>query len=379
MKIVHIISGLSTGGAEIMLFKFLSSCDSGHFNHTVVSLTDRGTIGDNLERIGIPVHTIDMRKGHFLSFFRVWPLIRMLRQLRPDIIQGWMYHGNIAASAVSMLILRHTKVVWNIRHTVYDLKNEKKLTSLLIRLGSKPFLKANKVIYNSRVSLEQHEKYGYNTKNSVVLPNGFNCDLFKPNNAFSNRFRLAIGLGHTDFLIGIIARYHPMKDHATFLKAVEILKKKYPNVHFIMVGKGLDENNKKIITQIQRAGLNACTHLLGERDNIPEIVAALDIVSLTSSWGEGFPNVIGEAMASCVPCVVTDVGDSAFIVGDTGIVVPPRDPVSLCKGWVSLIEMGEEKRKELGAAARKRIMDYFSLPAITQQYEDLYRQVLNSD
>ena len=376
MKIVHLITSLSTGGAEMMLYKLLSAVDHNHFEHVVVSLIDKGTVvGERIEELGVPVHALGMRHGRLPTTTSVWRLACLGRQLRPDIIQGWMYHGNMAALLVSTLVPAQAKVIWNIRQTIYDLKQEKRLTSLLIRVGAKFSSMPARIIYNSSVSLEFHEKLGYASHRSLVLANGFDCNLFKPDAVARYSFRRSLKLDSEAFLIGVVGRYHPVKDHANFLQAAGILERTWPNVHFVLVGRGMDHTNSELIALIRQIGINGKIHLLGERNDVPHITAALDIAS-SPSQSEGFPNVVGEAMACEVPCVVTDVGDSAKIVDVTGIVIPPRDPQALADGWGRLIEMGAVARRKLGIAARKRIQDNYSLSKIARRYECLYHKVL---
>ena len=286
-----------------------------------------------------------------------------------------MYHGNMAALMVSALSPAQAKVIWNIRQSTYDLKQERRLTSLLIRAGAVHSSKPARIIYNSSVSLEFHKKLGYASHRSLVLANGFDCGQFKPDVAARYSFRRSLKLDSEAFLIGAVGRYHPVKDHANFLQAAEILERTWPNVHFVLVGCGMDHTNSELVALIRQIGINGKIHLLGERTDVHYITAALDIAS-SSSQAEGFPNVVGEAMACEVPCVVTDVGDSAKIVDVTGIVVPPKDPQALAKGWERLIEMGAEARRKLGIAARKRIQANYSLAVITEQYEDLYHRVV---
>jgi glycosyltransferase involved in cell wall biosynthesis len=175
-------------------------------------------------------------------------------------------------------------------------------------------------------------------------------------------------------LIGLIGRYDPMKDHSTFNKAACLLLRERRDVHFILAGRDVKWENKPLAKQI-RDVWKGHFHLLGERNDVANIGAALDVAS-SSSYGEGFPNIIGEAMSCGVPCVVTDVGDSERIVGDTGRVVPPKDPDALAKAWKELIDLGEEGRERLGLAARKRIRDHFELSQISKKYEAFYSSLV---
>jgi glycosyltransferase involved in cell wall biosynthesis len=167
-----------------------------------------------------------------------------------------------------------------------------------------------------------------------------------------------------------------MKDHANFLRAAALFAVDYPHTHFVLVGDGAEAGNAELAEQIEKLQLQSCVHLLGRRTDIAAIDSALDIASSSSSWGEAFPNVIGEAMACGVPCVATDVGDVPQIIGDTGVVVPTRDPHALAAGWGRLAALDAPARRALGLRARQRIIERYSLPAVSAQYADLYTSVI---
>jgi glycosyltransferase involved in cell wall biosynthesis len=180
-----------------------------------------------------------------------------------------------------------------------------------------------------------------------------------------------LGLDPEALLIGMVARFHPQKDHHTFVRAASLLADQ-PGVHFLLCGKEITGQNVELSGWIGGTGIGSRIHLLGLREDIPRVVAALDIATLSSSHGEGSPLVVGEAMASGVPCVVTDVGDSAEIVGATGLVVAPRRPEALAEAWRELIEGGPELRGRLGQLARQRVEERYSLPATVSMYQHLY-------
>jgi glycosyltransferase involved in cell wall biosynthesis len=176
----------------------------------------------------------------------------------------------------------------------------------------------------------------------------------------------------------MIARYHPQKDHANFLRAAAKLDHGHLSIRFVLVGPGVDPNNTELLSIIEESKLVSRVHLLGQRSDIAEITAGLDVATLSSAWGEAFPNVIGEAMACGVPCVVTDIGDAASIVADTGLAVRPGDPEALAAGWARLLQLGFEGRTRLGTAARQRIVDHYRLPVITRRYQNLYSDVIRN-
>ncbi|MDZ8238332.1 MAG: glycosyltransferase [Nostoc sp. ChiQUE01a] len=370
MKIIYIITGLSTGGAEVMLYKLLSRIDRQRFHPVVISLMDRGTWGDRIANLGIPVYTIDMKPGT-LKLVNIWRMVHIVNQLKPDLIQGWMYHGNLAAQFTKFFIFRQIPVLWNIRHSLHSLELEKTRTTTIIKLCARFSYLPKKIIYNSQNSSKQHEKIGYVFDKTCVISNGFETEKFTPSIEARLSVRSELNTPKNALLIGLIGRYHPIKDHFNFLQAAVLLLKNYSNVQFVLAGNKVDWENHLLSELIHELGLVKHIHLLGERHDVPRLTAAFDIASSSSS-GEGFPNVIGEAMSCGVPCVVTDVGDSGWIIGDTGKVVPPRNPEALANAWQALIDIGKEGRESLGKAARARVIKCFSLDSIVGEYEALY-------
>jgi len=373
MKIIYIITGLSTGGAEVMLYKLLSRINRQHFSPVVISLMDRGTWGDRIADLGIPIYTIGMKSGT-LNLNNIWRMIHIVRQLKPDLIQGWMYHGNLAAQFVKLFIFRQVPVFWNIRHSLHSLELEKPRTTIIIKLCARFSHLPKKILYNSQNSSKQHEKIGYCLEKTCIIPNGFETEKFTPSTEARLSVRSELNIPENALVIGLIGRYHPIKDHFNFLQAAALLLKTYSNIQFVLVGNKVDWENQILSELIHELGLVKHIHLLGERHDVPRLTAALDMASSSSS-GEGFPNVIGEAMSCGVPCVVTDVGDSAWIVGDTGKVVPPKNPEALANAWQALIDIGKEGRESLGKAARTRVIKCFSLDSIVAEYEAVYYDI----
>lgn len=375
IKVLHIINDLSVGGAEMMLYKLLSGINRKRFDPVVISLIDRGKLRASIEALGIPVHTASMKPG-LPTPASIWRLVRMTRQLKPDLIQGWMYHSCLAGQLAKMWADRKTPVLWGIHCSDMCAATEKKMTLAMVKLCAPLSQRPARIIFVSQSSRAQHKSFGYNVEKSCVLPNGIDTQLFAPAESARLSVRAELGLSEDAFLIGLIGRYHPMKDHNNFLRAAALLLKDYPNIHFLLIGRGINQENKALQSAIQELGIGRQIHLLGERSDTPRLSAALDIFTLSSSYGESFPNVIGEAMACGVPCVVTDVGDAAWIVGETGRVVPRRDSEALAEGWRELIALGAEGRKDLGRAARLRVIEHFPLESVVAQYEALYENAL---
>lgn len=371
VRIVHIINNLSIGGAEMMLYKLLSRTSRERFEPVVVSLIGRGTLGDRIEALDVPVYSMGM-KPQMPAPTAIWRLIRLVRRLRPDLIQGWMSHGNLAAQLAGAFAPGAGPVLWNVRRSLYSLDHEKFTSKAVIKLGARLSGLPAKILYNSRIGAIQHERFGYHTDKTLVIPNGFDTELFVPSTEARNVVRLELDISENGILIGLVGRYSPMKDHANFLRAAALLLRSHPDVHFVLSGRGVVWENHALGELIRELGIAEQVRLLGERADIPRLMAALDIASSSSAYDEGFPNVVGEAMSCGVPCVVTDVGDSAWVVGETGRVVPPRSSEALCAAWRELVEMGTAARRELGMRARQRIKDQFSIEKIVQQYEKVY-------
>jgi glycosyltransferase involved in cell wall biosynthesis len=361
------------GGAQMMLYKLLSAMNRDLFEPVVVSLTNHGALGGRIKRLGVPVHTIGMQPG-VPTPTAVWRLIRIVKYANPDLIQGWQYHGNLAAQFAQLFLKHRIPVLWNIRHSIYNLGDEKRMTAIMVKLGARFSHKPERVIYVAQTSATQHEALGYRADKRVILPNGFDMQRFRPSHQAWLQLRSELGLSTSTIIIGKIARYHPMKDHANFLRAAAHLLQSHPDVHFLLAGERVERTNSALMGLINDLNLATRTHLLGERNDIHRILGAMDIVS-SASYAEAFPNVIGEAMACGVPCVITDVGDSSLIVGELGLVVPPKQSQALAEAWRMLIDIGQAGRAKLGVMARCHIKDHYSLPAIVARYEQLYHDV----
>ena len=377
IRIAHIITGLGIGGAEMMLAKLLSRTDRSQFEPFVISLSDQGVLGERIKDLHIPVSAAGMKPGRPMTA-GLCRLVSMVRSIKPDLIQGWMNHGNLAAQLSAFFQGHRVPVIWNIRQSIYSLAYYKKMTMALMKMGSYLSYLPEAIIYNSRTGAAQHEAIGFRRDKRIIIPNGFDVDTFKPDLEAVASVRTELGIPSENIVIGLIASYSPLKDHATFLKAASLLLEKYSGVRFILAGLGIDGNNGRLRSLLMKLNISKSVYLLGERFDIPRLTACMDIAS-SSSYAEGFSNVIGEAMSCGVPCVVTDVGDSALLVGDTGLIVEPRNPKALCDGWKEIIEMPTLNRRRLGERARDRIIENFSIDAVCMLYDQLYGEVFDHE
>ncbi|MBF0382000.1 MAG: glycosyltransferase [Magnetococcales bacterium] len=375
MKVTHIITGLSTGGAEMMLYKLLANLNRDTIDCEVISLTDIGPIGVKMQKIGIPVRPLKMHRGR-PSLRALFCLVRMLQLLPPTVVQTWMYHSDLLGG-VAAKMAGDIPVVWGIRHSDLSKEANKTTTIWTAKLCSVLSSKLpTNIICNSKAAVKVHAEFGYNLEKMVVIPNGFDVANFKPDKSARKAVINELNIADDAILIGMVARFDPLKDHKNFIDAAAILKTTIANAHFILCGDGITDNNSQLTQWIAQAKLDGNCHLLGRRDDIAKITASLDIAT-SASIGEGFSNTIGEAMACSVPVVATDVGDSAYIVGDGGEIVPAKNCQSLAQAWEKLITAGQAKREEFGKHARRRIMSEFDIKTVAKQYETLYQSIAN--
>ena len=367
--VCHMITGLGTGGAERMLVRLISRNPAGQ---EVISLTGDGPQAGALREMGVQVHLFDLRKVSPRLAGKPFALLRLVCRMKPRKIVGWMYHGNLAASFAARLGWR-VPVIWNIRHSVAELSREKPVLRAAIKLGARLSRGPERIIYNSHVAAGQHEKLGYDPGKRLVLPNGIDTEEFAPDVRVRASFRRELGLTEDHFLVGHAGRLHPMKDHQCFLQAAAGVAQKAPGVRFALVGKGLEPDSSRLLEKIKALGFTEKVHLLGERRDMARFMSGLDVLVSSSAWGEGFPNVVGEAMACGVPAVVTDVGDSSFVVGSEGCVVPPQDPEALAKALLEMHGLGPEGRSSLGKRSRQRIVDNFSLERVAAMYFKIWK------
>lgn len=337
------------------------------FRHVVVEMMAAGECAEKIRSSGAIVHSLGMKRGR-LSAAAICKFISLLRRERPALVQTWLYHADLLG-LLAIPVLR-VPVVWNIRSAWHY-----GLQGLAPRLCAKTSAFPAAVIVNSEAGRTVHQDLGYRPRRWCLIGNGFDANVFKPDDDARAWLRSTLGLASTTPLVGLVARWDPHKDHATFFAAAARLRKLHRDAHFVLVGEGLSPENQAVTGLVSDFQLLDCVYLLGRRDDIPRITAALDVASCTSV-GEAFPNVVGEAMSAAVPCVATDVGDTRALVGDPDLIVPPRDPVRLANAWIRVLAMDPDSRRAKGLAARARIRQNHSLQAVIAQYEGLYSELL---
>jgi len=375
IKIVHVITGLGGGGAERMLVRVATKSDRKHFETLVVSMTDDGVQGSALREHGVRVVALGMQRGvpDIRGLIR---LRRLLVRERPNIVQTWLYHadllGLIAAKLAGVSIIG-----WNVRCSKMEMQHYRRLTPIVRGTLSIASRFASFVIVNSLSGKAFHESLGYRPSRWELIYNGFDLDEFRPDPEARVSVRRELGAPQDAKLIGMTARFDPMKDFTTFFRAAAIMNKDAPETHYLLAGPGVDPENGSLSACIHEE-LKGRVHLLGFRSDVRRLTAACDVFTLVSR-GEGFPNVVGEAMSCGVPCVATDVGDVAFLIGQTGRVVPVEDASGLAAAWRKILDLNIADRNALGWQARQRIREHFDLKAIVGRYEQTYLNMVMSN
>jgi len=371
-KICHLITTLGSGGAESMLVRlFLRSLHTSRFDHVVVSLTDEGVFGKVLRDQGIVVRTLGMKPN------RIGPgIILRLRSLlvqeNPAVLMSWLYHADMIGLIVGRLAAVR-RIVWNIRASRLDFHVYRGSIKYVFRVNRHLSRYPDFVIYNSMAGHRHHCAAGFNPKRWSYLPNGFDLDVFKPSSQARIKLRQSLQLDESALLVGMVARYDPMKDHTNFLTAAHQLSTRMGNVRFVLVGR---DPNGGLQKAIDESPIRHRVYFLGERKDLAEINAGFDVATLTSAFGEGFPNVLGEAMACGVPCVSTDVGDASIVIGEHGMIVPPMNATALGAAWERILRMNQNERTCMGTEARKHIERNFSLPVVAEKYDDLFEELI---
>lgn len=376
MKVLHIITAINAGGAETMLCKYLENSGGGSIQHVVLSLMPPGPKAARIRAMGIPIYNLGM-KSWLPGPVAAVRLIRLVNMINPDLIHGWMYHGNLAASFAHTATAAGRPLVWNVRHSLADAKLETRRTQALLKVSAAMSRRPAAIIYNSAVAATQHQQIGYCPDRALVLPNGFDFDLFRPNPQARGQLNVQYGIDPEALLVGMVARLHPMKDHSMLIDAAALARSQGADIHLLMVGEGLADPPASLLDKALALLPAERFTFVGNRPDVADLLAGLDILGLSSAWGEGFPNVIGEALACGVPVVATDVGDSAAIVADSGIITAPGDAEAFGNALVEMDRMGAPSRKALGARGRVRALENYSLQEIAMRYDELHHKLVS--
>jgi glycosyltransferase involved in cell wall biosynthesis len=374
MKVLHVISGLSRGGAEAALCRLIAG--SSDIQHEVLVLTHNKEMDDQIRAAGASVHYIDL-KAFFALPARLFSTVKFIRRSRPDVLQTWMYHADVIGGLLARIVGIRA-IAWGVHHACPDAPDLGRGARLFAWLGMQlSSWVPSEIVACSVTSRICHVRYGYSSDKVRVIKNGYDTQRFSVQNQSRDVLRKQWGVSNDVPLLGTVARYHPVKGHQFLLAALAQIKAAGGTFKCALVGDGVEGSNLSLRALIDRFGLNDDVLLLGPRTDIPDVMNALDILVLCS-LAEAFPNVLSEAMACGTPCVTTDVGDAADIVGQTGWLVPPGQVTSLANAITDAISARTHvKSWQLRCqSARERIVGNFSLSRMVDAYVSCWRRLI---
>lgn len=370
--VLHVITGLAVGGAEMALYRLILASHSGDYTHTVIALTPEGRMHARFIESGVKLIVLDFRRAPMRQLLRLYWL---MRTLRPDIVQTWMYHADLLGGlAARMAGIRN--IIWGIRTTDVDggcaraTRVVRQLCAVLSRRVP------HTIVCVAEAARRSHSLIGYDAARMQVVCNGFDLSRLTASQDLRAQMRERCGFASDAIVLGTLGRFNLDKDHANFVKAAGQLARQHARLRFLMVGKDLDCHNPDLVRWIAATGYADRFVLLGERSDVPACLAAMDIFCL-SSRTEAFPNAVGEAMAMGLPCVATDVGDVAALMADTGVLVPKANPDALARAVAGLVAQGPQYCMQLGQRARARIHAQFTMESVRRRFERIYENLVN--
>ncbi|WP_299043993.1 glycosyltransferase [uncultured Thermosynechococcus sp.] len=375
MRVLHIITGLGDGGAEAVLYRLVTQ--DRQDKHHVVSLTGAGKYGPWLQQAGIGVTTLGMPRGR-VTWHGLTELRRAIETFQPDVVQTWMYHADLLGGLMAKTLGR--PVVWGLRNTTLEPGKSSRATIWVAQLcGRLSRWVPQRIVACAQAAVRVHARLGYDAARMVVIPNGYDLAQFRPDPSVRARLRAEWALPEGVPLLGMVGRWDPYKDHANLITALGQLSQEGHDFRLALVGTGMTADNEALLALLESAALQEKTLLLGLRNDVPAVMTAFDLHVLSSA-AEAFPNVLAEAMACGTPCVTTDVGDAAQIVGDTGWIVPPRDSGALAQALRRASEAWRdgEAWQTRQAACRARIEHAFGIEKMVDRYRAVWEEAIQA-
>ncbi|MBI5558041.1 MAG: glycosyltransferase [Deltaproteobacteria bacterium] len=375
IRVLFLVQSLHQGGAERQLVTLLQGLDKKSFHPVVVTYYPGGKWERDVEEIpGVDLYSIGL--GSRFDFAgMILRLGKLIRKIQPDIVYGLLGDACLLALLHGRLLGRG-KVVWGLRASNMDFSRYSRTSGWVYRLSAKLSRYADRIISNSRAGLQYHQRRGYYPGRMVVIPNGIDVNYFRPCPEKGGALREELGVDASMPIIGRVGRLDPMKDYRTFLAAAGIIAQKTEGLRFLVAGGGAAENVQEMQALSRDLGLAHRIVWLGAREDLPTIYSACSFTVSSSAFGEGFPNVVAESLSCGVPCVATDVGDSAMIIDNKDCIVPPENPEALANGWERMLNLSAGERTKLGKAGRQRIIDHFSQSVMVEATENIFRDMM---
>jgi len=375
LKVLHVIGDTDVGGAEAILFNVVTRLRRSEFETRVVSLLPIGKVGQQLQAAGIEVDSLNLTRSWKSVPQALHGFAAQIRDWQPDVVQTWMYHADLLGGIAARLA-SSAPVVWSVHHASLDRRTDSRNTRMSASLCSRlSRYVPSRIAVVSESARQVHALAGYDPRKLTVIRNGFDVSAFRPDPAARKQIRAELNLLDSDRLVGLVGRFHPHKDHGTFVRAAALVRQCDSNVHFVCAGNGADWNNPQLSAWLDAESMRDRFHLLGLRNDVPRLMAALDL-SVCCSRTEAFPSVVGEAMACEVPCIVTDVGDCRAIVGDAGITVPTGNSAALADAVIRTLSLPAVMRSQWGRAARHRVIENYTIEETIRGYTQVWRDVV---
>jgi len=370
MKLIFIIISLNTGGAQSALVRILKNINRKKFQVTVISLTDKGELGDSIIKLGFPLFALGMKKNLSIVL-SVIKLIKLIKKLKPDIIHTWMYHSDLIGGLVAKL-LNIKLIIWGIRSADFFSSKTPKSTKFIVKICTfLSYYLPNKIVYNSSKGQEFHQNIGYDSNKSYLIENGVDINKFKPNEEARKLFRKKLNIDYHKQVVGLIARYDNLKNHKGFVEMASYISELEKKIEFVMIGDDI-KNNRTILSLLNKKNIYDKFHLLESVKDIENVIVGLDAVVITST-SESFPNVLIESMSCGVPCFSTDVGDVSNIINRKEWVVPINDMKKLANVCLNYFSHEDHDKNLMKKEMIDRTHKKFNSNLATDSYEKLYK------
>ena len=373
MKIIHIITGLNIGGAEKMLERLLL-CNLDTKNITIISLSDLGKIGKNLERQGFEIHCLNANKNIISPILALIKTVRLIINIKPDIIQTWLYHANLLGSIASIFFPK-ASLIWNLRGCDIPQGIFSKTFIIVKILSLLSYFSPSKIICCGYSVKEAHISLGYSSRKMVVIPNGYNLDLSGRNEDFRKKTRKDLYISDNEIVIGSVGRFDLLKDYESFIRAASLINKKLDNIRFMIIGRDINLNNSKLKLMLEVNDMLESIILIDEQNSLDAYYSSMDIFCL-HSLSEGFPNVLAEAMSFGLPCISTNAGDANIMLKDSQFICNTNDFKSLADALSKMCILTSNDLYEIGTKNSQNISENYNINKINSLYNETYAKTI---